>query len=148
MDYIGRFVTFEQGKKIKLANKNDKYVLGIVSAVPGIIGNAAWREWQGKYQKDIFGRIIQETIIDDNGQEHNQDKINPEYDETLEYIPRSERPEWVPVGMVGQIVAVDDGTCEVGGFCYPGDAGVATASLQGYYVMERKDENHILVLMR
>jgi len=30
-------------------------------------------------------------------------KLNPEYDETLEYIPREERPEWNAVGLLGQL---------------------------------------------
>ena len=58
--------------------------------------------------------------------EHRQ-KINPEYDSSQKYIPRSERPEWGCVGMMGKIVAVDDGSCQAGGWCAPGENGVATA---------------------
>ena len=30
-------------------------------------------------------------------------KINPEYDSSLEYLPREERKEWASVGLVGVI---------------------------------------------
>ena len=30
-------------------------------------------------------------------------KINPQYDETKEYIPREKRPEWNCVGLLGQL---------------------------------------------
>jgi hypothetical protein len=30
-------------------------------------------------------------------------KVNPQYDETKEYIPREKRPEWNCVGLLGQL---------------------------------------------
>lgn len=30
-------------------------------------------------------------------------KLNPNYNETITYVPRSERPEWNIVGLLGQI---------------------------------------------
>jgi hypothetical protein len=30
-------------------------------------------------------------------------KLNPEYDESQEYIPREQRPEWNCVGLLGQL---------------------------------------------
>ena len=30
-------------------------------------------------------------------------KINPEWDKTLKYIPRKDRPEWNVVGLLGQV---------------------------------------------
>ncbi len=74
--------------------------------------------------------------------------INPDYDQNKEYISREDRPEWAPVGMMGKLVVVDDGTCEVNGFCKAGINGIATKADNGYRVMKRIDETHILVLVR
>jgi hypothetical protein len=43
---------------------------------------------------------------------------------------------------------VDDGTCQEGEFCFAGENGIATAAEQGYYVMERLDDNHIKVCFK
>ena len=70
----------------------------------------------GKYEKDIWGNFVMEEYqyeiqngIDNEGNPTyiiKNDiirKLNPNYDETLTYIPRSERPEWNIVGLMGQI---------------------------------------------
>lgn len=51
--------------------------------------------------------------------------------------------------MMGKLVAIDDGTCEVNGWCAPGKDGVATRSETRTHcrVMSRVDENHIRVLV-
>lgn len=73
---------------------------------------------------------------------------NPEYDPEKEYIGREYRKEWTVVGMMGKIVAVDDGTCEVNGYCYPKENGIATKSVKGYRVMKRLDDTHIQILLK
>jgi len=40
---------------------------------------------------------------DDSGNKFDHRKLNPDYDETLEYIPREQRDEWVIVGLLGQV---------------------------------------------
>ena len=37
------------------------------------------------------------------------------------YVGRSSRPEWDAVGMIGQLVVIDDGTCEVNKYCRASD---------------------------
>lgn len=138
-DTRGLFVTLDKNK-IRLANKNDKYILGIISASPGVIGNSYEDEWQRKYELDIFGN----KKLDEKGQEI----LVPGYEHNQKYIPRKERAEWALVGLLGQIVAVDDGTCVEGEFCSAGENGIATAASQGYYVMERLDDNHIKVCVK
>lgn len=51
--------------------------------------------------------------------------------------------------MMGKLVAIDDGSCEVGGWCTAGNGGIATKSEQNtkFYVMKRIDQNHIKVLI-
>lgn len=55
-------------------------------------------------------------------------KLNPAYDPNQKYVPRTERPEWAAVGMLGKLVALEDGSCQVDGWCTAGENGAATAS--------------------
>lgn len=73
--------------------------------------------------------------------------MNPEYDETQTYIPRSERKKWSPVGMLGMLRVRDDGTCKVGGYCKPNEKGIATSSESGYYITNRYSKNIIEVFL-
>lgn len=96
-----------------------------------VIGNSAEEYWNGKFLKDEYGQFIMESVdyyrwVDDVGESHgyysNQipngvvvpenkqvtqgilmKKLNPAYDASLTYVPRSKRPEWHIVGMLGQI---------------------------------------------
>ena len=76
-------------------------------------------------------------------------KLNPHYDPTQEYIPRSKRPEWAVVGMMGKLVVIDDGSCEENGWCTAGKGGIATKSetQTKFRVMKRVDKNHVKVLV-
>jgi hypothetical protein len=160
-DRRGLFVTLD-GEKIRLANGNDE-ILGIISAHPSVVGDNAADEWFNKYKRDIFGAEIfeiveveEEEIKDDKGNvveiipAHTEKRriLNPDYNENQEYISRSERKEWATVGMLGKLVVIDDGTCEVNGYCAPGQNGIATKSEEKtkYRVMTRLDENHVKVL--
>lgn len=57
-----------------------------------------------------------------------------------------------PVGMLGQLIVYDDGTCKVNEFCKCGENGIATYAseygLQTYYVIERVSENEIKVILK
>ena len=170
-DRRGRLVTLD-GEKIRFATAEDDYILGIVSANPCVEGDIQPDDWQGKYLTDVFGQRLTQTVhIPARYEEHEaidpetgetktesiliekehdavQWIINPDYDQNKEYISREDRPEWAPVGMMGKLVVVDDGTCEVNGFCKAGINGIATKADNGYRVMKRIDETHILVLVR
>jgi hypothetical protein len=135
------FVTFaEDGEQIRLANETDDYILGIVSSHPSALSNNRAHEWQGKYITNAFG----DRILDEDG----NPIINPKYDETIKYIPRADRAEWAQVGLMGQLVMCDDGTCQVGKYCSSGPNGIATAAATGWRVMKRIDKNHIKVLFK
>ena len=160
-DRAGRFVTLD-GDKIRLATSEDDYILGIVSGNASVIGDSHDDQWSQMYERDIFGRFIfedaeipaetkeidgEEVIIRPAHTEHRL-KLNSAYDNTQTYIPRSERPEWDAVGMVGKLVALDDGTCEVNGYCAPSNGGIATkAAKSKYRVMKRIDANHIQIVI-
>jgi hypothetical protein len=149
-DRRGYFVTLD-GDKIKIAKPND-YVLGVVSGHPAIIGNSD-SEWRDKFLTDEFGAFITEEY------EYEEDgvikrgttyKVNPNYDSTLPYIQRKNRPEWDAVGMVGVLSVRDDGTCQVNGYCKVAEDGIATAAYERtfdtYRVIKRVN-NHIVKIV-
>lgn len=157
-DRRGLFVTLD-GEKIRLANPDDDYILGIVSAVPTIIGDTQSETWKDMYLKDVFGEPITEVVTvpestdEVTGEtipEHTETRfvLNPDYDNTKEYVSRDKRPEWAAVGLVGKLVVVDDGTCEVNGYCKVANGGTATKSDTGYRVMSRLDDTHIKILLK
>lgn len=158
-DRCGRFVT-PDGEKIRLAGPEDDFILGIVSGNPSVVGDVHDDQWQGMYLYDVFGRPLWEDVevpaeTDPEGRviipahtEHRQ-KLNPDYDSTQPYQPRTQRPEWDAVGMLGKLVAADDGTCQVNGWCTVGEGGIATHSAERtkYRVLSRLDERHVKVLV-
>lgn len=156
-DRRGRFVTLD-GSKIRLASSEDDFILGIISGRPAIVGNSFEEEWSGRFLTDVYGTPVmskqiapaiysEEGVLLQEEREYNWYTLNPEYRQNEEYVPRSKRPEWGLVGLQGQVVVTDDGTCQVNGYCLPGSDGIATATedKRGYRVMERKDANHVLV---
>ena len=157
-DRRGRFVTLD-GKKIKLANADDDYILGAISVKGAFIGNSASENWHGMYLTDVFGEPLTKQVeVPENVDEKTGKTIaahtitrfviNPEYNPEQEYVSREFRKEYAPVGFHGQIVVVDDGTCQVNSYCKPSANGIATASESGYRVMNRLDDTHIEVLIK
>ncbi|MBB4064049.1 peptidase G2 autoproteolytic cleavage domain-containing protein [Gellertiella hungarica] len=92
-DRVGRSVVLV-GEKIRLALPGEDAV-GVISASPSVLGNAAWNSWQGKYLRDDFGREVK-------GADGNS-ILNPAYDPASEYVPRENRREWSPVGLTGRL---------------------------------------------
>lgn len=164
-DRRGYFVTFdeEQPNKIRKANSTDVYILGVVSGNPCILGNSD-EDYLGKYVFDEFGSIVYEDVKEkikyvdeETGKTRTktvtvkQYKLNPNYDPTKQYVHRSERPEWSAIGMLGVLSVVDDGTCEVGGYCTCSDNGIATKaepSRSNYKVIERVSDNIIKAVIK
>ena len=160
-DRVGLFVTLD-GENIRIANSNDDYILGVVSATPSIVGDSYFGDnWHGMYETDIFGRYIIDTVhveehIDEETGEtipdHYEERLvlNPEWNHEQKYEAREDRSEWSAIGMLGKLIVIDDGTCEVNGYCKVADNGIATKSddKSGYRVMARLDDTHIKILFR
>lgn len=135
-DRIGYLVELA-GNKIRFANGVD--ILGATSGTKCVIGDAEEMNWHGKYEKDEFGRIIYEEIEapkeitkEDGTVETVYDKlitkkISADYDSNKTYIPRSDRPEWSPVGLLGKVLVRQDGTLAVGDYVKAIN-GIATKS--------------------
>ena len=158
-DRIGKFVTLD-GDKIKLATDQDDYILGVVSGNPSIIGDSHDDQWAGMFEKDMYGRPIYEkvTIPEEKDEEGNiisqetindQLKVSDKYKNDEEYIPRSQRPEWCPVGLLGKLRCIDDGTAEINNYVKPNENAIATYSEEKtkYRVMKRIDETHIQIMI-
>lgn len=141
-DRVGYMVQLN-GDKIELADSFEKCI-GIISVTSAFVGNSCSLEWHGRYLKDDFGRIICEEI---DGKQ--VPKINPNYDDSLEYIPRDRRKEWGNVGILGQILVRQDGTLEAGGYagCLNGIATKSTDN-KGYRVLKIVSDKVALVLVK
>lgn len=157
-DRRGYFVTLD-GEKIKIAQPGD-YILGIISALPAIIGNGD-EDWMNRYVYDEFGSFVYEEyeyetpILDKETQEVKmikqtgiKHKENPNYDPTIIYTPREERPEWDAVGMIGVLAVRDDGTCKVNSYCQVAEGGIATSSENGYRVIKRINDHVIKIVFK
>jgi len=161
-DRVGLIVTLE-GDKIRLANAGDD-ILGVVSGTAMVLGDNYKYEWKYKYLTDEFGRTIYDEPVEEfieytdyvdvsdastwvTVQEstgfHAYPKVSPEFDPEQEYINRTDRSEWDPVGLLGKIYIRDDGTCVVGKYATAGENGIATASEEktNIRVMKRTADN-------
>lgn len=152
-DRVGYAVTLD-GEKIRKANKDDDYILGVVSGSPSVIGDSSQDDWHNKYVKDKWERIVYETIEveDENGvHEETRMKLNPEWDNEIKYIPREQRKEWDAIGLVGKLLVRDDGTCKTNSYAKVGDLdGVITLSEEptNIRVMERVSTNVVRVFIK
>lgn len=154
----GHFVTLD-GRKIKKANKDSDYILGITSLKPAILACNNDVRWKKKYLTDEWGTIqyeekYMEEIKDKNGRvlvpayTVKQPIINPNWDKDRPYVPRTLRDEWVAVIMLGEVIVRDNGECVVNGYCKCGDDGIAVPSNFGYRVIERLDNNRIIIIFK
>lgn len=145
-DRVGYFVTLE-GNKIKIANPGD-YVLGVVSGHPSVIGNGD-EEWTKRWERDEFGRILQERKEDKERNETITCWVqNPKYDVNKVYIERKDRIEWDTIAMLGVVEVRDDGTCKVNGYCDVSNGGIATKTDKGYRIISRVTDNVIKIIFR
>lgn len=153
-DRRGYFVTLN-GDKIRIASSDD-YILGVVSGNPCVLGNTDV-EWTGQFLTDEFGAFLTKEIIDveidENGEEHEVRGVayiqNPDYDPDKDYIQRSDRKEWDAIGMLGVLSVIDNGTCNVNGYCKC-ENGIAVPSddRHDYRVIGRINERIIKIILK
>ena len=168
-DRVGHFVTLD-GDKIKIATSEDDYILGIVSGEPFVLGNGDCDTWNGMYLHDEFRRTMYEPapkmieILDSEGNptgeyeevegeyEGTRPILNPDYDPTQEYVSRFDRVEWSPVGMLGVLAVLHDGTAEVNGYVTVNDEGIATKCTRdtsnSYRVIKKISDKVVEVIFR
>ena len=173
-DRVGYIVTLDGNKIVKAKAGDD--ILGIISGCATVIGDNAEWNWQGRFERDEFGRIIYDQVeqfIDtpDPDWEPNPEKPdeevpmikkslgyfpvpreNADYDPTKEYSNRSNRPEWDTVGMMGKLYVRDDGTAAINDYVTVSATtdGVATKAENrtSMRVMERVNDHIIRVCFK
>lgn len=158
-DRRGHFVTLD-GDKIRYATNTDTYILGVISTDASVAGDVYSDSWHNMYLKDVYGeKIVKEVWVEETTDENGvvipahlekQWVLNPDYNPDLTYVSRENRPEWSPVGLMGKLVLIDDGTCTANSFCKVAANGTATASTStsDWRVLKRLDDTHILILFR
>ena len=129
-DRRGFFVSLVNGNKIEIGNAN---IVGIVSARPVILGDAAALGWHGRYILDDFGAPVQE--LRDGVM---SPKINPNFNMQTVYTPRITRKEWTPVGLLGKLFVRSAQTLTAGSKCTSNSSGYAVSG----------NDYHILRVMR
>jgi hypothetical protein len=129
-DRRGFFVSLVNGNKIEIGNTN---IVGIVSARPVVLGDAAMLGWQGRYIVDDFG--AQEQELRDGVM---VPKVNPNYNPQTVYTPRVQRKEWSPVGLLGKLFVRSAQTLTAGSKCTSNSSGYAVSG----------NDYHILRVMR
>ena len=155
---VGYFVTTE-GDRVRKANGKDSYVIGVTTAPSCFVGDSRELHWADKYTVDEWGRVqVQEVEIppykDEEGKviipkrTELQPVLNPAWDPDIPYVSRLKRDEWVVVGLLGKLLVRDDGSCQVNGYCQPGENGIATKAKEGYRVLKRVAPERILILFR
>ncbi|MCM8734588.1 hypothetical protein M5E06_10320 [Azospirillum sp. A1-3] len=95
---VGTTVVLD-GEKVRPATDADDPddIIGVIRPVgtSTVVGAAAWNHWSGKYLRDAYDA----PILDADGAR----MLNPDFDPDRAYVPREQRPEWVIVGLLGQV---------------------------------------------
>lgn len=114
-------------------------------------------------QIDSTGKTIPqlEQILRDDGRawgdfnDPNRQRIlslrtSEKYRSGTTYVPRSQRPEWTCVGLLGQLVVLEErpGTCAVGQSVGVGPSGKAVSGGERYHVLKRLSADTIVIFYR
>lgn len=167
-DRVGYFVTLD-GDKIKIAEADDDYILGVISGAPFVLGNGDCDVWNGMYLRDEFRRLKEEPApkmirvknketkkyenqVVEGEYEGTRFVLNPNYDSSQEYKSRFDRPEWAAVGMLGVLPVRHDGTAQVNGYVTVGPNGIATAcertAANAYRVIKENSDSVVEIIFR
>ena len=128
-----------------------------------MIGDNPMR-WNKKYSNDEWERPIYEEVeVQREEPVENEDgsiemktvsekevhrKLNPDWNGEEPYNDRMDRKEWAPVGLLGKVLARQDGTLSVGDRCTSNDDGIATKADYGYYVMKVINDEQVLLFVK
>jgi hypothetical protein len=167
-DRVGYFVTLD-GNKIKIAEADDDYILGVISGAPFVLGNGDCDVWNGMYLRDEFRRLKEEPApkmirvknketkkyenqVVEGEYEGTRFVLNPNYDSSQKYKSRFDRPEWAAVGMLGVLPVRHDGTAQVNGYVTVGANGIATTcektAENAYRVIKENSDSVVEIIFR
>lgn len=127
--------------KNKIIPATGSTIFGAISGNPSVVGNAYELYWHGKYARDVYGKVITTKL--------GEPLLSPDYDPNKKYIPRSKRPEWAVVGILGKLIVRDNGECIPGDFCgaINGIAVPSKHTKTRVLTLRRIDNNHIEVVI-
>jgi len=140
IQFICKLVQFsEQYPHTVIRARNTKNLVGI-STINSEIKASNPQEWSGKYLMNEYGDLylkqedsaygVKEydsvnefSYISTKQKTLHIPLINSNYDPDREYLPRTKRPEWVTVTLLGKAIIEDNGQCKAGEYCtlYKGD---------------------------
>lgn len=69
--------------------------LGVISGNPAVIGDGDIDGWKHRWLRDDYGSLLRDA--------DGQPRPNPAHDPDRPYVPRSQRPEWALVGLLGKL---------------------------------------------
>lgn len=118
---LGTIVTLD-GSKIRKAESKDE-ILGTITATAGFVCGDTCFHWKDRYLRGEFGEHLYDEIPDPDYKGDGDPPIirvqreNPDFDPTMENIPRSKRnEEWSCVALIGQVHVRVDKDVKVGDF--------------------------------
>lgn len=83
-----------EGPRIRPARMGEQPI-GVISTNPALIGDDDMGSWKQRWLRDDHGSLIRDAA--------GQRQPDPAYDPTRPYVPRSQRPEWALVGLLGKL---------------------------------------------
>jgi hypothetical protein len=146
------------GRKVRLARPGDR-VIGVVSANPSVVGNAADLNWSGRKLRDEWGGLVYEDVELVAFEVEGEDGVtyrydgplsacpvpvpegtpvrvsreparNPDFDASRPYVARRHRPDqWTAVALLGQVRVRIGQGVEEGDYLTPGADGCALGTL-------------------
>lgn len=172
---LGIFVQFDNNNPGKIIPYEDGEILGVTTINSTVISDNPdkWRlanlcnEVGDIYlQKEklavgqkVYDEVLELNYIVTRPWEHFITIPNQTYDPNEQYVPRTNRPEWVKVNLIGKCIVRDNGECKAGEYCRPyygrlkqkfGTVVPVTPDYDGpkYYVLSRMTDQTIMILFR
>lgn len=172
---FGLFVQFNKHYPSRIEPYFDKdAVLAGVSTICSTIESDDPAAWKYSYMCNEVGDVFlrEETLavgikqydqhkelayISTQPYKHYVKVPNQHFDSTKQYVPRSKRPEWVRVTMLGKTIVYDSGDVKPGEYCMPyvgkekQKFGTAVPwdgkSANKFYVLDRLTEKTVVIVV-
>lgn len=173
---FGLFVQFNKHYPEKIEPYHvEGAVLGGVSSICAAVESDNPEQWKYAYMCNAVGDIFMKEQIsavgvkcyDQNNEmsymstrpwKHYNKVPNKYFDNKKQYVPRTSRPEWVRVVLLGKALVIDNGTVEPGEYCMPyagkdmQKAGTAVPwdgkSQYKFYVLERMTDSTVQIVVK
>jgi hypothetical protein len=114
---VGTSVVYDDGliRPAVAGEEPDGVVRPKGAGVSTVVGNSAEEEWHGRWLRALDGSYLTHDVVLEVPSDPPTEPLivrsrvlNPDYDPTVPYIPRSDRPEWYLVGLMGRVLLLPD----------------------------------------